>query len=102
MHVKAKAVLRELGHSEGEPAREYKDWHIDVRSGQAWVSVWSSDGMVFLSLSNKPVFYQPGPWEQHLDRLFHRSKPNGQEIEQTLTSRLRQKFLDSLEPSRDS
>ena len=100
--MKAKAILRDLGHSEADSGREYKDWHIDVRSGQAWVSVWTSDGMVFLSLSDKPVFYVPGAWESYLDRLFHRSEASDQVIEQSLTTRLREKFLESLEASTDS
>jgi hypothetical protein len=73
LHVKAKAVARQLGHSDGEPYREYKDWHIEVRSGTGYVSVWSSAQMVFLSMSNTPVYYQPGPWEQYLERLFQRT-----------------------------
>jgi hypothetical protein len=72
LHVKAKAVLRELGHADGEPHREYKDWHIEIRGGLNFVSVWTSSGMVFLSLANKAVFHRPGPWEEYLDRLFHR------------------------------
>jgi hypothetical protein len=73
IQVKARAVARQLGYSEIEPVREYKDWHIEVRSGSGYVSVWSSAGMVFLSLANVPVFYRPGPWEQYLDRLFQRT-----------------------------
>ncbi|HEX6508726.1 MAG TPA: hypothetical protein VF221_13945 [Chloroflexota bacterium] len=68
-------MARHLGYPDGELHREYKDWHIEVRSGSAFVSVWSSAGMVFLSMNNVPVFYRPGPWEQYLDRLFHRTSP---------------------------
>lgn len=70
--VKARAVVRELGHAETEPVREYKDWHIEIRGSASYVSVWTSAGMVFLSLSNIPVFFRPGPWEEYLNRLFHR------------------------------
>lgn len=73
IHVKARAVLRQLGHSEGEPYREYADWHIEVRGGSNYLSVWHSAQMVFLSLANVPVFYRPGPWEQYLDLLFRRT-----------------------------
>lgn len=70
--VKARAVARERGHNESESRREYKDWHIDIRTGPNHVSVWNSSGMVFMSLGGVPVFYRPGPWEAYLDRLFHR------------------------------
>ena len=65
-------MVRRLGHTDGDTCREYKDWHIEIRSGLAYVTVWSSSSMVFLSLANTAVFYRPGPWEQYLDRLFHR------------------------------
>jgi hypothetical protein len=72
--IKAKIVARELGHSDGEPGKEYKDWHIEVRQGTGYVSVWTSAGMVFLSMAETPVYYRPGPWEQYLDRLFQRTR----------------------------
>jgi hypothetical protein len=75
-YVKARSILRQLGYSERDAHREYKDWHIEIRSGLAYVSVWTSRGMVFLSLGSTPVFYRPGPWEQYLDRLFHRVATN--------------------------
>jgi hypothetical protein len=71
--IKAKAVARTLGRSDGDPYREYRDWHIDVRAGASYVSVWASGKMVFLSMAGVPVYFEPGPWEQYLDRLFHRS-----------------------------
>jgi len=71
--VKARAVLRSKGHATAEALREYKDWHIEIKSGSAYVSVWSSAGMVFLALSDMPVYYKPGPWEQYLDLLFQRT-----------------------------
>ncbi|MGI8826847.1 MAG: hypothetical protein ACR2JC_14625 [Chloroflexota bacterium] len=74
VHVKARAVLRALGHNAADVTREYKDWHIEIRSGAAYVTVWSSAGMVFMSLSSVPVFYRPGPWEQYLDLLFQRGQ----------------------------
>jgi hypothetical protein len=74
VHLKARAVLRQFGHSDGDPHREYKDWHIEIRGGLAYISVWHSGQMVFLSLANVPVFHQPGPWEQYLDRLFQRTE----------------------------
>lgn len=73
VNVKARAVVRHLGHSEGDTSREYKDWHIEIRSGLRFTSVWSSSGMVFLAMVNVPVFYRPGPWEQYLDILFLRT-----------------------------
>jgi hypothetical protein len=80
VHVKAKSVLVRFGHSEGDTKREYTDWHIEIRGGLAYVSVWWSAQMVFLSMTNVPVFYQPGPWEQHLDRLFHRPDPSRTDV----------------------
>lgn len=73
--VKARSVLRTAGHSDGEHGREYKDWHIDIRGGLAFVSIWTSAGMVFLSLSDVVVFHRPGPWEQYLDLLFQKRAP---------------------------
>jgi hypothetical protein len=73
LQVKARAVLRQLGHSEGDPLREYKDWHIDVRSGASYLSIWHSGCIVFLSMANVPVYYQPGEWETYLERLFQRT-----------------------------
>ncbi|HCG01530.1 MAG TPA: hypothetical protein DEV93_13410 [Chloroflexi bacterium] len=75
IQVKARKVVRELGWSEGEPAREYKDWHIEIRQGTSYVSVWNSSGMVFLSMAGTPVFYRSGAWEQYLERLFQRTTP---------------------------
>lgn len=71
VHIKARAVLRDRGHPDGDGQREYKDWHIEIRSGARYTSVWSSGRMVFLSMANIPVFYQGGQWEAYLDRLFH-------------------------------
>jgi hypothetical protein len=73
VHVKARAVLRHYGHSEADHNREYADWHIEIRSGSHFISIWYSATMVYLSLANVPVFYRPGPWEQYLDRLFSRT-----------------------------
>jgi hypothetical protein len=96
LHVKAKAVLRQLGHSEGEPHREYKDWHIDVRAGLSYVSIWWSARMVFLSLNGIPVYYRAGPWEQYLDLLFHRAV-SGRGAELPESSRLRALIRDQLD-----
>ena len=74
VHVKARAVLRHFGHSDGEGRREYKDWHVDIRGGAGFVTVWHSARMVFLSMANVPVFYVPGPWEEYLEKLFQRTK----------------------------
>lgn len=70
--VKSRAVLHALGHSDGDRGREYKDWHIEIRGGLAFVSVWTSAGMVFLALSDTVVFHRVGPWEQYLDLLFQK------------------------------
>jgi hypothetical protein len=79
VHVKARAVLRERGHTEGEVGREYADWHISIRGGASFVSIWWSGTMVFLSMANVPVYCRSGPWERHLDRLFHRLPVTGPE-----------------------
>lgn len=73
--VKTRSVLRAAGHSDGEHGREYKDWHIEIHGGLSHVSIWTSTGMVFLSLSEIVVFHRPGPWEQYLDLLFQKRKP---------------------------
>lgn len=70
--VKARAVLRSAGHSNGEHGREYQDWHIEIHGGLSFVSIWTSAGMVFLSLSDIPIFFRPGPWVQYVDLLFQR------------------------------
>ncbi len=78
---KARSVLRERGHNETDTVREYQDWHIVIRAGGHYVSIWSSGEMVFLSLAGVPVYHRPGPWQQYLDRLFHRmplSAPSGE------------------------
>jgi hypothetical protein len=73
--VKTRAVLRAAGHSDGEHGREYKDWHIEIHGGLSYLSIWTSAGMVFLSLSDIVVFHRPGPWEQYLDLLFQKRAP---------------------------
>ena len=73
VHVKARAVLRQLGHTDGDHVREFKDWHIEVRAGASYISIWHSGEMVFLSMSNVPVYHRAGPWESYLDRLFQRT-----------------------------
>lgn len=73
VQVKARAVLRQHGHSDNELHREYSDWHIVVRGGSSYISVWASAQMVFMSVANVPVYYRPGPWEQYLERLFQRT-----------------------------
>ena len=73
VQVKAKAVLRGRGYN-GDSVREYCDWHIEIRAGLSYVSVWTSAGMVFLSMSDIPVYYRPGSWEQYLDLLFQRTR----------------------------
>lgn len=78
---KARAVLRERGHNETDTVREYKDWLIEIRGGGYYVSVWYSGEMVFLALAGVPVYHRPAPWEQYLDRLYHRmpvSVPGGE------------------------
>ena len=102
VQVKARSVVRDLGYSHGDVGREYKDWHIEVRSGLAYLSVWWSASMVFLSLSNTPVFYRPGPWEQYLDRLFHRATAAGRAHEPAGSTHLPERFGDPLEPSTDN
>jgi len=101
-YVKARSILRRLGYSDGDAHREYKDWHIEIRSGLAYVSVWTSHGMVFLSLGKSPVFYRPGPWEQYLDRLFQRAAANGRELAHARSSDSLRQFLDLPETSADS
>lgn len=101
-YVKARSVLRRLGHAEGEHGREYKDWHIEIRSGLAYLSVWSSAGIVFLSLKDVPVYYRPGPWEQYVDQLFQRPSVNGRDGEPGQSRRLPGRSLDQPDPSTDS
>jgi hypothetical protein len=101
-YVKARSILRRLGYSDGDAHREYKDWHIEIRSGLAYVSIWTSRGMVFLSLGKTPVFYRPGPWEQYLDRLFHRAGASGREPAHAGSTDSPRQFLDLPETSIDS
>lgn len=100
-HVKARAVLKQLGYSNGEAHREYKDWHIEIKSGLASLSVWSSAGMVFLSLNAIPVFHRPGPWEQYLDYLFHRMA-NGRGVGPSESIYLPELALDPPDTSADN
>ena len=102
VQVKARSIVRDLGYSHGDVGREYQDWHIEVRSGLAYLSVWWSARMVFLSLANTPVFYHPGPWEQYLDRLFHRATTDGRVREPAGSTRLPAQSGGPLEPSTDS
>ena len=101
VQVKARSILRALGHSEGETHREYKDWHIELRSGLAYISVWSSAGIVFLSLNGTPVFHRPGPWEQYLELLFQRAA-NGRGGERSESTNSLRRFLEQPETSEDS
>ncbi|HZS95044.1 MAG TPA: hypothetical protein VFA78_09620 [Chloroflexota bacterium] len=73
IHIKARAVVRELGHTDGDALREYEDYHIAVRAGGNYITIWASSRMVFLSMAGVPVYHLPGPWEQYLDRLFQRT-----------------------------
>lgn len=81
---KARAILRERGYNDSDTVREYKDWHIEIRGGAQYVSIWSSAEMVFLALAGVPVYHRPGPWQAYLDRLFHRMPITapGAELEQ--------------------
>lgn len=98
VHIKARSVLQARGYTEGEARREYKDYHIELRAGLAYVSIWSSAGMVFMSLSGIPVFYRPGPWEQYLDRLFHRVEANGRDGGRARSTGWRPQIADRPEP----
>lgn len=74
IYYKAREVVRQLGHSETESCRVYKDWHIELRVGSGHVSVWTSAGLVYLTMLEKPVHYRPGVWEEYLSRL-HAGRP---------------------------
>lgn len=74
VYYKTRDVVRRLGHSETESCRVYKDWHIELRVGAGHVSVWTSDGLVFLTMLEKPVYYRAGVWEERLSRL-HAGRP---------------------------
>lgn len=74
LYYKVRNVVRQMGYSETDSCRVFKDWHIELRVGSGHVSIWTSEGMVFLTMLEKPVYYRPGPWEQHLSRL-HRGQP---------------------------
>lgn len=76
IYYKAREVVRRLGHSESESCRVFKDWHIELRVGSGHVSVWTSQGIVYLTMLDKPVYYRPGLWEEHLSRL-HQRRPMG-------------------------
>lgn len=102
IHLKARAVLRDLGYSDGDTHREYKDWHIELRAGLSYVSAWTSDGMVFLSLANIPVYYVPGAWEHYLDGLFQRGGVTGRADGRERVTRLRELLRSRPESSGDS
>lgn len=74
IYYKIRDVVRQIGHSETETCRVFKDWHIELRLGSGHASVWTSQGMVYLTMLEKPVFYKPGLWEEHLARL-HMGRP---------------------------
>ncbi|GEM_PF-2844628 len=74
VYYKVREVVRGRGHSESETCRVYKDWHVELRVGSGHVSVWTSDGIVYLTMLEKPVFYRRGAWEEHLARL-HQGRP---------------------------
>lgn len=74
VHIKARAILRQLGHAEAESRREYTDWHIDMRAGSSYISIWASGEIVFLSMAGVPVYYRPGPWEEYVERLFQKTE----------------------------
>jgi hypothetical protein len=74
IYYKTREVVRRLGHSETESCRVFKDWHIELRVGSGHVSVWTSQGLVYLTMLEKPVHYRPGIWEEHLSRL-HLGRP---------------------------
>jgi hypothetical protein len=74
VYYKVRDVVRRQGHSESESCRVFKDWHIELRVGVGHVSVWTSQGMVYMTMLDKPVHYLPGAWEEHLARL-HQGRP---------------------------
>ena len=74
IYYKVRDVVRLLGHSETETCRVFKDWHIELRLGAGHASIWTSQGIVFLTMLEKPVYYRPGAWEDHLSRL-HMGQP---------------------------
>ena len=74
VQVKARAILRQLGHAEGDVEREFADWHLEVRGSSQWVSVYSFGRIVFFALAGTPLLYHPGPWEHYLERVFQRTR----------------------------
>lgn len=74
VQVKARAVLRHLGHADEEIQRNYADWHLEVRGSRHWVSLYHFGRLVFFSLAGTPLLYHPGPWEEYLERLFQRTR----------------------------
>lgn len=76
IYYKVREVVRQRGHSESESCRVFKDWHVELRVGSGHVSVWTSTGIVYLTMLEMPVYYQRGPWEEHLSRL-HLGRPMG-------------------------
>lgn len=76
IYYKVREVVRRAGHSESDSCRVFKDWHLELRVGSGHVSIWTSEGIVYLTMLEKPVFYRSGPWEEHLARL-HGNRPLG-------------------------
>ncbi len=74
LYYKIRDVVRRRGHQESDACRVFKDWHLELRVGSGHVSVWTSEGIVFLTMSEKPVHHRPGQWEEHLSRL-HIGRP---------------------------
>lgn len=76
IYFKVREIVRSRGHSESDTCRVFKDWHVELRVGSGHTSVWTSDGIVYLTMLEKPVYFRPGPWEDHLARL-HVGQPIG-------------------------
>lgn len=74
IYYKVRDVVRRLGHAESDSCRVYHDWHIELRLGTGHASVWTSDGIVYLTMLDKMVHYRPGPWEDYLARI-HLGRP---------------------------
>jgi len=97
IYYKARDVVRRLGHSESDSCRVFKDWHIELRVGTGHVSVWTSAGIVYLTMMEKPVYHRPGPWEDYLSRL-QQGRPLA-EPPLELRALLRAQLLEEMEES---
>lgn len=93
IYYKVRDIVRRLGHAETDTVRVYQDWHVELRVGAGHVSVWASDGIVYLTMMEKPVYYRPGRWEDYVARL-HTGQPRVESGSSDLRQLLRAQYRD--------